>query len=77
MAVLLPGATADEAQPVLERLEAAVAGAVRAPDGAPVRITFGWAVGGPDAELRTLTSDADAALLASKSRREPGVIRSS
>jgi diguanylate cyclase (GGDEF)-like protein len=67
-AVLLPGATGDQAQPVLERLEAAVADAVHDPDGAPVTITFGWAVGGADAELRTLTSQADAALLARKSR---------
>jgi diguanylate cyclase (GGDEF)-like protein len=68
-AVLLPGATGDEAQPVLERLEAAVAASVREPDGAPVTITFGWAVGDRETELRALTSEADAALLARKSLR--------
>jgi diguanylate cyclase (GGDEF)-like protein len=74
-AVLLPGATADEARAVLDRLEAAVANAVRDPDGSPVTITFGCAAGGPEAELRTLTSAADAALLARKSVR-PAATRS-
>jgi diguanylate cyclase (GGDEF)-like protein len=68
-AILLPGATDDLAPGLLERLEAAVAEAVRDPDGAPVRISFGWAAGGPEVALRTLTSQADAALLARKSAR--------
>jgi diguanylate cyclase (GGDEF)-like protein len=68
-AVLLPGATEDEARGVLDRLEAAVAEAVLDPAGAPVTITFGFAAGGPDVELRTLTSAADAALLARKAVR--------
>jgi diguanylate cyclase (GGDEF)-like protein len=68
-AILLPGATADQTEGILERLAAAVADAVQDPDGAPVAITFGWAAGGPDAELRALTSEADAALLARKASR--------
>jgi diguanylate cyclase (GGDEF)-like protein len=68
-AVLLPGATADEAVPVLDRLAVAVSRAVQDPDGAPVRITFGWAAGGPETALRTLTEQADALLLARKSSR--------
>jgi diguanylate cyclase (GGDEF)-like protein len=71
-AVLLPGATEDEARGVIARLEAAVARAVRDPAGAAVTITFGFASGGPEAELRALTSAADAALLARKAAR-PGV----
>ncbi|HET8757856.1 MAG TPA: GGDEF domain-containing protein [Solirubrobacteraceae bacterium] len=68
-AVLLPDASEAVARGVLERLEAAVADAVRDPSGAPVTITFGHAAGGPDAELRALTSAADAALLARKAAR--------
>jgi diguanylate cyclase (GGDEF)-like protein len=68
-AILLPGTTADEANAALERLEAAVAATVRDPDGAPVTITFGYVAGGPEVELRTLTSEADAALLARKAAR--------
>ena len=68
-AVLLPGATEHEARGVLDRLAGAVAAAVRDPDGKPVTITFGSAAGGPEAELRALTSQADAALLARKSVR--------
>jgi diguanylate cyclase len=68
-AVLLPGATEDEARAILDRLEATVARAVRDPDGTPVTITFGCASGGPDAELQALTSQADAALLARKNLR--------
>jgi diguanylate cyclase (GGDEF)-like protein len=68
-AVLLPGATEDEARNVLGRLEAAVAETVLDPGGDPVTITFGFAAGGPEVELRTLTSAADAALLARKAVR--------
>jgi diguanylate cyclase (GGDEF)-like protein len=68
-AVLLPGATAEHAEEVLERLEAAIADTVRDPSGSPVEITFGWAAGGPEAELRTLTAQADALLLARKAAR--------
>jgi diguanylate cyclase (GGDEF)-like protein len=66
-AVLLPGSTAEQAEVVLERLEAAVRDGVQDPDGAPVRITFGWAAGGPETDLRALTEQADARLLARKS----------
>jgi diguanylate cyclase (GGDEF)-like protein len=68
-AVLVPGTCAEEAAAMLERLEAAVAEQVRAPDGVPVEITFGWAEGGPDADLITLTHKADAMLLERKRQR--------
>jgi len=70
-AVLLPGATADQATAVLERLEAAVGETVRDPSGSPVGITFGWAAGGPETELRTLIARADALMLARKASRAP------
>ena len=49
---------------MFERLEAAVADRVHDPDGAAVRITFGWAStdGDTETDLRTLTELADAAL---------------
>jgi diguanylate cyclase (GGDEF)-like protein len=65
-AVLLPGTEVEAAPAIFERLEAAVAGQVRAPDGAPVHITFGWAGGDADTDLRTLTARADATLLRRK-----------
>jgi diguanylate cyclase (GGDEF)-like protein len=68
-AVLLPGATVDTAQVAVERLESAVSAAVKDPEGQPVRITFGYATGGPDRDLQTLTAEADAALLARKGSR--------
>jgi diguanylate cyclase (GGDEF)-like protein len=64
-AVLLPATTPEHAELVFERLEAAVTD-VTDPAGTPLRITFGWATGGPDTELRTLTEQADAALLERK-----------
>jgi diguanylate cyclase (GGDEF)-like protein len=68
-AVLLPATGADVAAEVFARLEAAVADAVRDPDGRAVRISFGWAAGGVDTDLRTLTERADAGLLARKAGR--------
>jgi len=68
-AVLLPDATADQACLVLDRLEAAVRAGVQDPDGVPVGITFGWAAGGPEIDLQTLTRQADAVLLARKTSR--------
>jgi diguanylate cyclase (GGDEF)-like protein len=67
-AVLLHATRLAEAARVFARLEAAVATEVRDPDGLPVVITFGWAEGGPDADLLTLTRAADAMLLARKVR---------
>jgi diguanylate cyclase (GGDEF)-like protein len=68
-AVLLPATPPDVAREVFARLEAAVAGEVSDPTGAPVEITFGWAAGTPDGGLRTLTETADAAL---RGRKRPG-----
>jgi diguanylate cyclase (GGDEF)-like protein len=68
-AVLLPGATAGDAEAALARLEAAVRDRVHDPDGDAVQITFGWAAGGPETDLRTLIAQADAALLARKPSR--------
>jgi diguanylate cyclase (GGDEF)-like protein len=68
-AVLLPGTSGEAARPLFERLEAAISEHVRDPDGAPIRITFGWASGDAATDLRTLTEAADAALLARKPRR--------
>jgi diguanylate cyclase (GGDEF)-like protein len=68
-AVLLPATGADVAAEVFARLEAAVADAVRDPDGRAVRISFGWAAGGAETDLRTLTERADAGLLARKAGR--------
>jgi diguanylate cyclase (GGDEF)-like protein len=68
-AVLLPAAPPEVADEVFARLEAAVAGEVTDPAGAPVGITFGWAAGAPDTTLRALTEAADAALLARKRAR--------
>jgi len=65
-AILLPATPATVAHEVFERLEAAVAGAVADPLGAPVEITFGWAVGAPGTDLVALTEAADAALRARK-----------
>ena len=65
-AVVLPGIDAAAAEPILRRLESAVAADVRDPDGAPVRISFGWAGGHGRSDLRTLTAHADAALLRRK-----------
>jgi len=67
-AVLLAATSGRNAQLVFERLEAAVAARVRDPGGVPVAITFGWADGGPQADLRTLTGAADAMLLERKSQ---------
>ena len=39
---------------------------VRSPEGVPVRITFGWAGGGPATTLQDLTAQADADLIARK-----------
>jgi diguanylate cyclase (GGDEF)-like protein len=61
-AVLLPGTPSETAATVFERLQTAVADHARDPDGEPVRITFGWASGDGDTDLRTLTARADAAL---------------
>jgi diguanylate cyclase (GGDEF)-like protein len=73
-AVLLPGTPGEAAAVVFERLEAAVADRVHDPDGAAVRITFGWAStdGDTDLDLRTLTERADAAL---RDRKPAGSIR--
>ena len=68
-AVLLPGSDGVAADEIFERLQAAVADQVRSPDGAPVRITFGWAGGGPATTLQELTAQADADLLARKQAR--------
>jgi diguanylate cyclase (GGDEF)-like protein len=68
-AVLFPGTTAEQVGVVVERLEQAVQDAVRCPDGTPVTITFGWAAGGPETDLRALTARADAQLLARKASR--------
>ena len=65
-AVLLPGTPPEPAHQIFERLERAVADHVRDPDGTPIRITFGWAGGDGDTDLRTLTALADAALLSRK-----------
>ena len=67
--MLLPGGSAEQARPVLERLEAAISANVSDPDGAPIRITFGWAAAGPETDLRTLTEQADGMLLARKVAR--------
>jgi diguanylate cyclase (GGDEF)-like protein len=63
-AVLFPGAPGEAAAAVFERLEVAVAERVLDPDGAAVRITFGWAStdGDTEPDLRALTERADAAL---------------
>ena len=66
-AILLPGTTGDTARTIFERLEAAVADQVRDPAGTPIQITFGWASGGNEINLQTLTALADSALLARKS----------
>jgi diguanylate cyclase (GGDEF)-like protein len=71
-AILLPNVTEEQAGVVLHRLEQAVADAVLAPDGAPVGITFGWALATPDSDLHALTSQADAALFA---RKAPPALR--
>ena len=68
-AVLLPATPPAAAGEVFARLEAAVAAEVSDPSGAPVAITFGWAAGGPETELRALTEAADAALLGRKRSR--------
>jgi len=65
-AILLPATSATVADEVFARLEAAVAGEVADPLGAPVEITFGWAVGAPGTDLGALTEAADAALRARK-----------
>jgi two-component system, cell cycle response regulator len=64
-AVLLPATTPEHAALVFERLEAAVAD-VTDPAGSPLTITFGWAIGDAETDLRTLTEQADAALLERK-----------
>ena len=64
--MLLPGSDGVAADEIFERLEAALADQVRSPDGVPVRITFGWAGGGPATTLQDLTAQADADLLARK-----------
>lgn len=69
-AVLLPGATALEAEALLDRLEAGVRENVSDPSGAPVRITFGWAEGDGGADPRDLTARADELLLARKAARK-------
>ncbi len=69
VAVLLPATDPGAARDVFLRLESAVADLVRDPGGAPVGITFGWAAGGPETDLRTITERADAALLARKLAR--------
>jgi diguanylate cyclase (GGDEF)-like protein len=69
-AVLLPGTIGAHAEAVLGRLEQAVRDRVQDPDGNGVGISFGWAAGGPATDLRTLTAQADAALLA---RKRPSV----
>jgi diguanylate cyclase (GGDEF)-like protein len=68
-AVLLSAATPEYAQLVFERLEATVPTVVTDPSGTPISITFGWATGGPETDLRMLTEQADEALLARKLRR--------
>jgi diguanylate cyclase (GGDEF)-like protein len=70
-AIFLSGTTAADAEHMLDRLEAAVAREVRDPAGEPVGITFGWAVGGPDADMATLTHAADSMLLDRKRARSP------
>ena len=70
-AVLLPGTPGERAQEIFERLEAVVADLARDPDGASVRITFGWASGDAETDLQTLMAAADAALL----RRKPASTR--
>lgn len=63
--VLLPGAGADEARAVAERLRTAVA--VARPAGAPVTVSAGVAtVAGYDADLRELFRAADGALYDAK-----------
>ena len=70
-AVLLPGTPGEWAQEIFERLEAVVPDEARDPDGAPVRITFGWASGDADTDLQSLMAAADAALR----RRKPASAR--
>lgn len=74
-AVLLPASDPAAARDVFARLESAVADLVSDPDGAPVGITFGWAAGGPETDLRTLTERADAALLERKLVRQEAAAR--
>jgi diguanylate cyclase (GGDEF)-like protein len=69
-AVLLPGATAREAEGLLNRLEADVRDSVADPTGMPVRVTFGWAAGVAGADARDLTAEADAMLLERKALRK-------
>jgi hypothetical protein len=54
---------------IFARLESAVGGAVSDPDGRAVRTSFGWAAGGPETDIRTLTERADAGLLGRKAAR--------
>ncbi|MEA2303551.1 MAG: hypothetical protein QOH43_831 [Solirubrobacteraceae bacterium] len=68
-AVLLCGAGAEEAAAAAARLEAAVAEAVRKPDGDPLRMTFGWAVHEPGMDVDALVAAADARLLRRKAAR--------
>jgi diguanylate cyclase (GGDEF)-like protein len=71
-AVLLPGATALEAETLLDRLETAVRETVCDPTGMPVEITFGWAAGAAGADPRDLTDQADTMLLERKAARKRG-----
>ena len=69
-AVLLPETAEADAARVFERLEAAVTAEVRDPEGRPVGVTFGWAAGGPEVGLQSLTAAADADLLKRKPSRQ-------
>jgi diguanylate cyclase (GGDEF)-like protein len=68
-AVVVEGASSDEAAAACARLEDAVRTAVRTPAGAPVSITFGWTQTLDAGNCAALVADADAALLERKRRR--------
>jgi diguanylate cyclase (GGDEF)-like protein len=67
-AVLLTGADATVARALALRLEKAVSGSCRRPDGAPLTLTCGHAELDPDMSAAEAVARADATLLAMKAR---------
>jgi diguanylate cyclase (GGDEF)-like protein len=68
-AVVIEGASPEEAASTCARLEDEVRAAVRTPAGMPVSITFGWTRALEAGDPAALVADADAALLERKRRR--------